>query len=116
MELPPDDVSAVGMGRTPQQMMRGRVGARTWGSGPGYQRSAPPARPSRPLRPSGDEAYVDRSEGSDLEELYVGMAVRHAKFGVGNVTGVTDGVPPRVRVAFPSWGEKTLVASFLEPA
>jgi DNA helicase-2/ATP-dependent DNA helicase PcrA len=116
LELPPDDVSAVGMGRSPQEMMRGRVGARTWGNGPGYRRSAPIPKPDKPLRPSGDEAYVDRSEGSDFEELYIGMAVRHAKFGVGNVTGVTDGVPPRVRVAFPSWGEKTLVASYLEPA
>jgi DNA helicase-2/ATP-dependent DNA helicase PcrA len=116
LELPPDDVSAVGVAPNPRQVMQGRVGARTWGSAPGYPRNVPPPRPSRPLRPPADEPYVDRTESSDIDELYVGMAVRHAKFGVGNVTGVTDGVPPRVRVAFPSWGEKTLVASFLEPA
>jgi len=117
LELPPEDVSAVGVAPSPRQMMKGRVGARTWGGGgQGYPRSAPVPRPKKPLRPSGNDSYVDRSEGSDLEELYVGMAVRHAKFGVGNVTAVTDGVPPRVRVRFPSWGEKTLVASYLEPA
>ncbi|MBW2462388.1 MAG: ATP-binding domain-containing protein, partial [Deltaproteobacteria bacterium] len=134
LELPPEDVSAVGGAPTARQTMEGRVGARSWGQGPrrpgirtgppaggkgsglswsGSGRSAPDPAPAP--RPPG-ESYVDASDGSDIADLRLGMSVRHAKFGVGRVTGMTDGVPPRVAVDFPGWGQKKIVVSFLEPA
>jgi DNA helicase-2/ATP-dependent DNA helicase PcrA len=65
-----------------------------------------------------NESYVDRSEASDLGEagLRRGMRVRHAKFGIGEVHAVSPDHPPRVTVRFPGWGEKTLLATYLEPA
>jgi hypothetical protein len=60
---------------------------------------------------------VDRSESSDYGEASIrrGMHVRHAKFGIGEVHAVTQEQPPRVTVRFPGWGEKTLLANYLEP-
>jgi hypothetical protein len=43
------------------------------------------------------------------------MRVRHNKFGVGQVTAVTQGMPPRVTVIFPD-GQRQIVSTFLEPA
>ncbi|MFW6049706.1 MAG: ATP-dependent helicase [Myxococcota bacterium] len=64
-----------------------------------------------------EEPYVDRSEGDLADVLpHRGMRVRHAKFGVGRVRDVGDGLPPRVTVEFPGWGVKKVVASYLEPA
>jgi DNA helicase-2/ATP-dependent DNA helicase PcrA len=82
---------------------------------PSY-RSAPP--PSKPPPRSSSESYVDRSEGSDDGEYGIrrGMRVRHPKFGIGEVYAVTQEQPPRVTVRFPGWGEKTLLANYLEPA
>jgi len=71
-----------------------------------------------PRRDSTD-SYVDYSECSDLsdlEGLQRGVQVRHPKFGVGEVTEVMQGSPPRVSVRFPGWGTRKIVASYLEPA
>jgi DNA helicase-2/ATP-dependent DNA helicase PcrA len=75
-------------------------------------RTNPPPRPR-----ASSESYVDRSESSDYGESSIrrGMYVRHAKFGVGEVHAVTQEQPPRVTVRFPGWGEKTLLANYLEP-
>jgi DNA helicase-2/ATP-dependent DNA helicase PcrA len=75
-------------------------------------RSDPPPRPR-----ASTESYVDRSESSDYDESSIrrGMRVRHAKFGIGEVHAVTQEQPPRVTVRFPGWGEKTLLANYLEP-
>lgn len=40
----------------------------------------------------------------------------HAKYGVGKVQSVADGLPPKLTVAFPGWGVKQIVASYLQPA
>jgi DNA helicase-2/ATP-dependent DNA helicase PcrA len=82
---------------------------------------AEPARPrTEPPRParSSTESYVDRSEGSDYVDAGIrrGTYVRHAKFGIGEVHAVTTESPPRITVRFPGWGEKTLLATYLEPA
>jgi DNA helicase-2/ATP-dependent DNA helicase PcrA len=72
-----------------------------------------------PPRPQiAGDSRVDFSEASDPEaaELQLGMRVRHKKFGVGQVCALSPGLPPRVTVRFPGWGDKTLVSSFLEPA
>ncbi len=73
---------------------------------------------SRPPAPVPGDSRVDTSEGSDLDgaELHPGMRVRHKKFGVGEVCGLSPGSPPRVTVRFPGWGDKTLITSYLEPA
>ena len=84
-------------------------------------RSSSPSRPSVPDAPRRDsnDSYVDYSEGSDLsdlEGLRRGAQVRHPKFGVGEVTEVMQGSPPRVSVHFPGWGTRKIIASYLEPA
>jgi DNA helicase-2/ATP-dependent DNA helicase PcrA len=84
-------------------------------------RSSSPARASAPEGPRHDsnDSYVDYSEGSDLsdlEGLRRGVQVRHPKFGVGEVTEVMQGSPPRVSVRFPGWGTRKIIASYLEPA
>jgi DNA helicase-2/ATP-dependent DNA helicase PcrA len=84
-------------------------------------RSSSPSRPSVPEAPRRDsnDSYVDYSEGSDLsdlEGLRRGAQVRHPKFGVGEVTEVMQGSPPRVSVHFPGWGTRKIIASYLEPA
>jgi DNA helicase-2/ATP-dependent DNA helicase PcrA len=85
---------------------------------PGYRSEPPRPRASQPPARSTKESYVDRSEGSDDGESSIrrGMRVRHAKFGIGEVYAVTPESPPRVTVRFPGWGEKTLLANYLEPA
>ena len=69
-----------------------------------------------PARAAG-ERYVDSTEANDdLESgIRLGMRVRHTKFGVGKVTAVSDGVPPRVTVSFAD-GARQIVSTFLEPA
>jgi DNA helicase-2/ATP-dependent DNA helicase PcrA len=84
-------------------------------------RSSSPSRPSAPAEPrrGPTDSYVDYSEGSDLsdlEGLRRGVQVRHPKFGVGEVTEVMQGSPPRVSVRFPGWGTRKIIASYLEPA
>ena len=80
----------------------------------GRRRGAAPARDPR------GGSYVDRSEGDAHADegttFRVGMAVAHAKYGVGKVQALSAGLPPKVTVAFPGWGVKQIVASFLEPA
>jgi DNA helicase-2/ATP-dependent DNA helicase PcrA len=84
-------------------------------------RSSSPARAPLPEQRQHDttESYVDYSEGSDLsdlEGLRRGVQVRHPKFGVGEVSEVLQGSPPRVSVRFPGWGTRKIIASYLEPA
>ena len=89
----------------------------------GVRRSQPNAMPYNGRRPSAPPAaaprpegrYVDRSEANDVQEIYPGMRVRHTKFGVGEVTGISGGVPPRVTVQFTD-GARQIVSSFLTPA
>jgi DNA helicase II / ATP-dependent DNA helicase PcrA len=96
-EIPPDELHWVGANRD-----RNRSS------------SAAPAR-TRPAAPSGP--YVDRSEANDTLDAGIqpGMRVRHTKFGVGRVTAVAAGVPPRVTVDFPD-GSRSIVSSYLTPA
>ena len=84
-------------------------------------RTSSPSRSAAPAvsRRDPTDSYVDYSEGSDLsdlEGLRRGVQVRHPKFGVGEVTEVMQGTPPRVSVHFPVWGTRKIIASYLEPA
>jgi DNA helicase-2/ATP-dependent DNA helicase PcrA len=128
-EIPADEIQVVG--RTPRAP---RASSLAWGAAPGVgagrfgadglrvasgagRRSLHGQRPSetRPWRPAHADSYVDTSEASDLE-LRLGMRVRHATFGVGEVQGVRPGTPPKVTVVFPGLGPKTILGRFLEPA
>ncbi len=121
LSLPQEDITTEGgpaVAAVPSGRRVGMVGPKL-----GWRQE--PYRPSRPLVshvPDGTgiaESYVDTSEGDfsgDEEGVRIGMRVRHKKFGVGEVRSLPAGMPPRIRVQFPGWGEKTLVAEFLEPA
>ncbi len=105
-ELPGEDVERVG--GVPRPVPSRPVSVPAWREDPyAAMHRSPGAAPTT--------EWVDRSEGSDVHDVAIGMRVRHPKFGVGEVRGVTDGLPPRVTVHFPGWGAKKIVASFLEP-
>jgi DNA helicase-2/ATP-dependent DNA helicase PcrA len=97
-EIPRDEVHWVGAGRD--------------------RKSAAPAAQARPRSVAAAHSgpYVDRSEANDTLDsgIQPGMRVRHTKFGVGRVTAVADGVPPRVTVDFPD-GSRSIVSSYLTP-
>ncbi len=63
------------------------------------------------------ERYVDRSVQNDAlsDGIQLGMRVRHSKFGVGQVTAFTGGMPPRVTVSFAD-GARQIVSTYLTPA
>jgi hypothetical protein len=62
------------------------------------------------------EAWIDTSDGdAGSAALRRGMRVSHPKFGVGKVQSVMPGAPAKAVVSFESIGEKTVVATYLEP-
>ena len=90
----------------------GGEGARATSAGAG--RATPPNTAAR------GGSYVDVSEGDVHADeggtFHIGMAVTHAKYGAGKVQALSGGQPAKVTVAFPGWGVKQIVASFLQPA
>jgi DNA helicase-2/ATP-dependent DNA helicase PcrA len=116
-EAPPEELHVVGVKRAPAQSSYGggyasRSTNRS-GYSSGYSSYSAPSKP--PAREPRDGPYVDRSEANDVSEIHPGMRVRHTKFGVGEVTGVSGGMPPRVTVQFED-GPRQIVSSFLTPA
>jgi len=104
-EIPDDAIERIGSA-PPRPAYHG------WDDDPYGSRVAAPSP-----RGSGGDSYLDTSEGDfEGEAIRLGMRVRHPKFGVGQVCRVSPGVPPRVTVLFDGRAEKTLLASFLEPA
>ncbi|HKP61402.1 MAG TPA: UvrD-helicase domain-containing protein [Polyangiales bacterium] len=89
------------------------VGVRRSQPSSGGYNNRPSSPPPTQQRPEG--RYIDRSEANDVQELYRGMRVRHTKFGVGEVTAISAGEPPRVTVQFPD-GPRQIVSTFLTPA
>ena len=76
---------------------------------------------SAPAEPSWDDDIVydepAASGGGEGVRLYVGMPLRHAKFGVGDLVSWTGmGDQTKVVVRFPSVGQKTILARFCQPA
>jgi DNA helicase-2/ATP-dependent DNA helicase PcrA len=60
-----------------------------------------------------DAEFAAESEGVSL---YVGMPIRHAKFGVGDLVGWNGaGDNLKVVVRFPNHGQKTILARFCQP-
>ncbi|MET0390195.1 MAG: UvrD-helicase domain-containing protein [Polyangiales bacterium] len=117
-EIPREELTLVG-GKRPAPSSSQRS-AGSWQSGGSSRAVSPsrhaPAAPSRPARSASDGPYIDRSEANDTLDggIALGMRVQHTKFGIGRVTAVADGVPPRVTVAFPD-GSRSIISSFLTP-
>ncbi len=103
-ELPPADVS------WPARASRGA-------SRPPVSRPLP-LRRDRPVPPrvAPGDSYVDRSEGSETGGAYVGMRVRHGKFGVGRIVSIKPTIPARADVDFGGSGVRTIQMSYLSPA
>jgi DNA helicase-2/ATP-dependent DNA helicase PcrA len=131
-ELPADDIEEIGESATPAMPQQNR-----WNDDPyGAFRSRPSSRnPNRVSWPSpprsstrmpavpqrGQGSWVDTTDADSPGEegvgLRRGMKVRHVKFGVGQVQSVdANTTPPRANVAFPGWGVKQVVVTYLEPA
>ena len=76
----------------------------------------PQAAPSQPMRKPG-ERYVEIDEHvQDMPSISLrkGSRVRHARFGEGEVVRVEQGTELAVVAFFPGWGEKKILARFLE--
>ena len=72
-------------------------------------------------KPAPGERYVDRDAFDDTsrhapEGLQRGSRVRHARFGEGEVRRVEQASELMVVAFFPGWGEKKILARFLEQA
>ncbi len=84
--------------------------------------SHPQARvaPAAPPAAAG-ERYIDRevyddTAADDAEHAFApGARVRHARFGDGEVRRLEAGTEPIVVAFFPGWGEKKILARFLQP-
>jgi DNA helicase-2/ATP-dependent DNA helicase PcrA len=59
-------------------------------------------------------AFADEGEGEGVR-YRPGMSVWHAQFGAGRVVAVSGGADPRLTIAFPDLGERTIVARFVSP-
>jgi DNA helicase-2/ATP-dependent DNA helicase PcrA len=91
------------------------TGASSWRHPQGA--AAASRAPSPPAREPG-ERFVEYEAGSDAGgegvALQRGMAVRHEKFGRGEVLKVVSAGEPAVVAFFPGWGEKKVLARFLK--
>ena len=85
--------------------------------------SQPPRPPPAvvPARPG--ERYVDASAFDDVgaDESFIdglrrGVRVLHARYGEGEVRSVEQAADVKVVVYFPGWGEKKILARFLQGA
>jgi DNA helicase II / ATP-dependent DNA helicase PcrA len=116
-EIPADELNMVGLKRkTPPPRSPAAssfTGVPKSSSSSGYA-AASGKRPSSGAEHS--DRYIDRSEANDTLDggIALGMRVQHSKFGVGRVTAVADGVPPRVTVAFPD-GSRSIISTYLTP-
>jgi DNA helicase-2/ATP-dependent DNA helicase PcrA len=123
-EIPSDEITLVGGKRSapPQRSSAGQgfTGMPKQASGyGGYNSYAANSGSKRPRPNSASESggrYIDRSEANDILEggIAPGMRVQHSKFGIGRVTSVADGVPPRVTVDFPD-GSRSIISTYLTP-
>jgi len=121
-EIPSSEVVLVGGRRRTSQPPAYQQPGRFQGTpSAATRRSAPPAAASgrglpAQARRDHDGPYIDRAEANDVLEsgIALGMRVQHTKFGIGRVTAVADGVPPRVTVDFPD-GSRSIISTYLTP-
>jgi DNA helicase-2/ATP-dependent DNA helicase PcrA len=105
-DLPPERVEEIGVRRPRGRLHFGATGL---------------AAPEAPADPSWDDDIVldepAAAASGDGVPLYVGMPLRHAKFGVGDLVGWTGmGAQLKLVVRFPTVGQKTILARFCQPA
>ncbi len=122
-QLPPEDVEQI-VTRAPPPRFVDRQG---WSTSPrqnggSWQHPQHPVVPVRPLHVAPGERYVDREAFDDVpadaemgEGLHRGSRVRHARFGEGEVRRVERSNELFVVAFFPGWGEKKILARYLEP-
>ncbi|MEY4582521.1 MAG: hypothetical protein RL701_7224 [Pseudomonadota bacterium] len=116
-EIPQGELNLVGArSRRPSQPapVRSAGGAWSQGGSSGARKAAP--APSPTVRRDPHDRYIDRAEANDVLDsgIALGMRVQHTKFGIGRVTAVADGVPPRVTVEFPE-GSRSIISTYLTP-
>ncbi len=118
-DLPPDAVSSVGVRTAPRMLTVARPSP------------APPPAPAPPSwkddieydatpdAPFTDDELADPGRAHEVGEgvaLYVGMAVRHPRFGEGVLRGWSGvGQHLKLELRFPGHGAKTILARFCEP-
>jgi DNA helicase-2/ATP-dependent DNA helicase PcrA len=107
-EMPAAEIEVLGRPRS--GAFRGSLVSREHAT-PRFERVRAPG----PRRPAQAGSHVDPTEANDID-LHLGMRVRHATFGVGEVQAVKPGSPPKVTVIFPGVGPKLIIGRFLEPA
>ncbi|TPV95819.1 MAG: ATP-dependent DNA helicase PcrA [Myxococcales bacterium FL481] len=98
-----------------------RFGERSRGSAAATRRATVGANPAVDVEPAWD-ADIELDEGAsgsgeEGQALYIGMNMRHPKFGVGDVvswSGVGDHL--KLTVDFARYGRKTILARFCVPA
>ncbi|HKQ70167.1 MAG TPA: 3'-5' exonuclease, partial [Polyangiaceae bacterium] len=121
-QLPPGDVEQFAT-RAPQPRFVDRP---AWPSpretGASWRHPMAVTRPSAPPPAPGDR-YVDREAFDDVagdtsaaDGLQKGTRVRHARFGEGEVRRLERSAELMVVAFFPGWGEKKILARFLEQA
>ena len=72
------------------------------------------AIPSKNIRKQ-DEEFSNAYREIEIKGWKSGVKVRHAKFGIGMVVGVEEGKNHlKLRIAFPNWGLKTLLADYVQ--
>jgi len=124
LHLPLEDVEQIAPRRPAPAKFVDRAGwssgSREGGSSWRHPMSiARPSPPAPPLPPPG-ERYIDREAFDDIspddggEPLQRGSRVRHARFGEGEVRRVEQSTELMVVAFFPGWGEKKILARFLE--
>jgi DNA helicase-2/ATP-dependent DNA helicase PcrA len=119
--LPPQDLEQI-VTRAPAPRFVDRQG---WSAEPrrngAWQHPMAAERPS-PSPPAPGERYIDREafddvprEAEGVEGLRRGSRVRHARFGEGEVRRLERSTELFVIAFFPGWGEKKILARYLQP-
>jgi ATP-dependent DNA helicase UvrD/PcrA len=119
--IPPELICS-GVGQRARTSRGPRYGRRGYGSGayPASRRPAP-----RPAAKRTDEVWVD-TEGFDQRPaddagevggFSVGMQVKHATFGLGEIRVITGSLPNlNLTIFFPTVGAKTIRSQFVQPS
>jgi DNA helicase-2/ATP-dependent DNA helicase PcrA len=113
-ELPASSVAYVGAARGPLAAARPQEVRPRWSSDSPFVEEEAPVR-AKPERWDGDIEVDPEFEGGGAG-LFVGMQLRHPKFGIGSVLGWQGaGQDLKVVVRFAGHGTKTILARFCEP-
>ncbi len=117
--LPPEDVDQLATHAPPPRFVDRPSWSPSHQGGGSWRHPMTAALPA--LRPAPGERFVDREAFDDtvdraLEGLQRGSRVKHARFGEGEVRRVEQAAELMVVAFFPGWGEKKILARFLQQA